>query len=162
MAKDSDLRYTVDKALDKLRKYCAYQDRCHKEVRNKLLELKIYGDELEEVISILIQDNYLNEERFSKSFVRGKYRYKKWGRIKIESALKSKNISAYCIRKGLEEIDDEEYFGHLKSLIEKKSKELKAGISPPVRYRRLRNFILGKGYLVDEFKKAFDQSLLDD
>jgi len=102
--------------LAKLQKYCAYQDRCHSEVRTKLLQLKTYGDDLENIISELIQEDYLNEERFACSYVRGKYRMKKWGRDKIVMALKKKGISDYCIRKGLSEIDMEEYNSNLQSL----------------------------------------------
>lgn len=106
-------------ALNKLRKYCAYQDRCHKEVRTKLLSLKVYGDELEEIISELIKDKFLNEERFAKSYARGKFRLKKWGRYKIKQQLKFRDISNYCIKKAMEEIDEEEYMSTLKSILEK-------------------------------------------
>lgn len=104
-------------ALEKLKHYCAYQERCHQEVRSKLLKLKVYGDDLEEVISALISENYLNEERFAKSFVSGKFRIKKWGRYKITQELKKRKISAYCIKKGLEEIDDDEYIETLSTLL---------------------------------------------
>lgn len=110
---------SFDQALAKLQKYCAYQDRCHQEVRYKLLRLKVYGDTLEDVISHLIQDNYLDEERFARSFVRGKYRMKKWGAEKILQELKKREISTYCIKKGMEEIDEEEYHNNLQSLLNK-------------------------------------------
>ena len=96
-------------AIVKLRKYCDYQERCHQEVRNKLLELGVYGMDLEEVIIQLIQEGHLNEERYAKSFVRGKFRIKRWGRIRLLHELKRKNISSYCIQSGLEEIDEEDY-----------------------------------------------------
>ncbi len=96
-------------AMVKLRKYCDYQERCHQEVRNKLLELGVYGMDLEEVITQLIQEGHLNEERYAKSFVRGKFRIKRWGRIKLLHELKKKNISRYCIQSGLEEIDEDDY-----------------------------------------------------
>ncbi len=95
--------------LEKLRKYCVYQDRCHSEVRSKLLSIKVYGDELEEIISILISEGFLNEERFARSYCRGKFRIKKWGRQKIRKNLIFKRVSEYCIRKGMEEINEEEY-----------------------------------------------------
>lgn len=104
-------------ALEKLKHYCAYQERCHQEVRSKLLKLKVYGDELEEVISALISENYLNEERYARSFVSGKFRIKKWGRYKITQELNKRKISAYCIKKGMEEIDEEEYINTLESLL---------------------------------------------
>ncbi|MFT6807217.1 MAG: regulatory protein [Saprospiraceae bacterium] len=93
--------------LHKLMRYCDYQDRCHQEVRTKLLQLKIYGQDLEEVMAELISTDYLNEERFATSYARGKYRIKGWGRIKIRQGLKSKRISDYSIRKGLQEIEKE-------------------------------------------------------
>lgn len=104
-------------ALTKLQQYCAYQDRCHSEVRNKLLSLKIYGDDLEEIISELIQEKYLDELRFAKSYARGKFRIKKWGKNKIKQNLKAKQVSDYCIKKAMQEIDDEEYIETLKNII---------------------------------------------
>lgn len=117
---------TPDEALSKLQKYCAYQDRCHKEVRSKLLELEIYGHDLEDIMATLISDNFLNEERFAQSFARGKFRIKKWGRIKIKIELKRKNISEYCLKKGLAEIDEDEYIKTIYELIEKKNRIVKA------------------------------------
>jgi len=106
-------------ALEKLRKYCAYQDRCHQEVRTKLISLKVYGDDLEEIITELIKDNFLNEERFAKSYARGKFRMKKWGRVKITQQLKLRKISAYCIKKAMEEIEEDVYRSTLFEILEK-------------------------------------------
>jgi regulatory protein len=106
-------------ALEKLKKYCDYQDRCHQEDRNKLLELGVYGSDLEEVITSLIQEGFLNEERYAKSFVRGKFRIKRWGKIKITYELKKKNISSYCIGSGLEEIEDDDYLDAISFNIQK-------------------------------------------
>lgn len=115
---------TKDQALEKLQHYCAYQDRCHQEVRTKLIDLGIYGDDLDEIMADLIVENFLNEERFARSFARGKFRMKKWGRIKIRQELKRKNISGYCLRKGLEEIEEEDYLETLNKVLEKKYIEL--------------------------------------
>ena len=112
-------------ALGKLQKYCAYQDRCHQEVRTKLINLGIYGDELEEIIAELISENYLNEERFARSFARGKFRMRRWGKNKIISELKLRKISEYCIRKGISEIEEEEYHKVLNEVIRKKQRQLK-------------------------------------
>ncbi len=117
---------TPDEALGKLQRYCVYQDRCHKEVRSKLLDLEIYGDDLEDIMASLIGDDFLNEERFAQSFARGKFRIKKWGRIKIKIELKRKNISEYCLKKGLAEIDEDEYIKTIYDLIEKKDRTVKA------------------------------------
>lgn len=113
-----------EEALAKLQRYCAYQDRCHQEVRSKLLDLGVYGDTLEEVITELIGENFLNEERFAKSYARGKFRLKGWGRVRITQELKRRNVSAYCIRKGLEEIEEAAYQATLLELLEKKAAQL--------------------------------------
>lgn len=104
--------------------YCAYQERSQKEVRNKLYEYGLYGDEVEDVLTDLIMDNFINEERFAKSYAGGKFRIKKWGRNKIKQGLKQHDISAYCLKKGLEEIDAEDYFSTLCELIERKAESL--------------------------------------
>lgn len=105
-------------------KYCAYQERSQKEVRNKLYTLGLYGDEVEEMIAELITANYINEERFTKSYIGGKFRMKKWGRRKILKGLKQYDISTYCINKGLEEIDEEGYRSVLFELINKKNNSI--------------------------------------
>lgn len=111
---------TQEEALQKMQHYCAYQERCHQEVRTKLLELEVYGDRLEEVMLALIEEGFLNEERFARSFARGKFRLKQWGRIRILKELKTRQISEYCRRKALEEIDEEEYLEALKGVLNKK------------------------------------------
>lgn len=109
-----------DRALSKLQKYCAYQERCHQEVRSKLIELKIYGDDLEEIIAELISENFLNEERFAIAYAGGKFRMKKWGKVRIRMELKKRKISDYCIKKAMQEIDEEGYIEGLYKVIEKK------------------------------------------
>lgn len=132
-------------ALHKLEAYCAYQDRCHKEVRTKLLDLGIYGDELEEIIAELITENFLNEERYARSFARGKFRMKKWGRIKIKRELKMRDIPAYCIKKAMEEIEEEDYEATLREVLEKKNALLKEN-NWYKRKNKLGQYALQKGY----------------
>jgi len=110
-----------DEALSKLQRYCAYQDRCHQEVRSKLLDLGIYGDDLEQIMAELIADDFLNEERFARSYARGKFRMKQWGRIRIVRELKKRKVSEYCIRKALSEIDEADYEKVLREVLEKKT-----------------------------------------
>jgi len=98
---------TKAEALVKLRHYCAYQDRSHGEVRTKLLKLKVYGDLLEEVMSDLIDEDFVNEERFAKNFARGKFRIKGWGKIRIRRELMAKKISEYSIKKAIKEVEEE-------------------------------------------------------
>ena len=106
-------------AFEKLKRYCSYQDRCHQEVRTKLISLKIYGHDLEEVITELIKEDFLNEARFACSYARGKFRIKKWGRNKIKQQLQQRQVSSYCITQGMKEIDEEEYLHVLEELIKK-------------------------------------------
>ncbi len=114
---------TQNEALLKLQHYCAYQDRCHSEVRTKLIDLGVYGDTLEEVMADLIVDNFLNEERFARSYARGKFRLKKWGRLRIIRELKFRKISAYCLKKALTEIEEDEYLEVLTAILIKKQKQ---------------------------------------
>jgi regulatory protein len=115
MAKSSYV--SKEDALKKLQRYCAYQDRCHQEARRKLLDLGIYGDDLEEIISELISDNFLNEERFARSFARGKFRIKGWGKMRIKRELQVRKVSEYCIKKGLSEIEPEAYRNRLREVM---------------------------------------------
>lgn len=115
-------RTTLKEALTKLQSYCAARDRSHSEVRTKLLKLKVYGTDLEEIISQLITEGFLNEERFARNYVSGKFRINKWGRNKIIYGLRSKKVADYCIQKGLQVIDEEEYITLLDDLIRKQLK----------------------------------------
>lgn len=132
-------------ALHLLQKYCAYQDRCHQEVRLKLLFYKIYGDDLEDIITQLIQDKYLDELRYTKSFVRGKVRIKKWGPNKIKQQLQQKEISDYCQRKAFEEVDGQLIEDNLRYWLDRKSKDYKND-SGFVKKQKLIKFLMNKGY----------------
>ena len=140
-------------ALEKLRKYCAYQDRCHKEVRTKLLKLEVYGEDLEEVMTHLIAEDFLNEERFARSYTRGKFRMKRWGRIKIKNELKKRQISDYCIRKGMEEIENEAYDETIQYLIKKHTLFPKA--DNPMHKKKIIESIQRKGFEYEFINKAF-------
>jgi regulatory protein len=115
--------YTVTEALNQLKKYCAYQERCQQEIRQKLAKWPLTKEEQEFVIAELISEGYLNEERFARSFARGKFKIKKWGRKKIVYSLRSKGISEYCIRLGLQEISVSEYEALIRSEIHKYSRK---------------------------------------
>lgn len=112
--------YTVDEAQRKLENYCAYQERCHKEVKTKLLEMRMIPEAIDQIVVHLIQENYLNEERFAKAFVSGKFRIKKWGKNRIIRELKFKEISKYSIEIALNEIKEEDYLNTLDDLILKR------------------------------------------
>jgi regulatory protein len=114
--------WSTNEARLNIERYCVYQDRCHQEVRSKLIEHGIYGDVLEEIISELISNNFLDEERFARSFARGKFNIKKWGRNKIKAELKARNVSPYCITLGLQEIEDDHYRDTIRATLLKKEK----------------------------------------
>lgn len=137
---------SYEKALGKLQAYCAYQERCHKEVRQKLLDLGIYGDDLDQIVVELIEDNFLNELRYAVAFAGGKFRVKKWGRRKIERALKQNRISAYCIRKALaSELPEEAYQTTLLEVLHKKNRLLKAR-NDYERRQKLALYAMERGY----------------
>ncbi len=117
--------FTVDEIKKKLEHYCVYQDRCHKEVESKLKEYRVIPEARELILLSLLQDDFLNEERFSKSFARGKFRIKKWGKERIVRELKFRNISAYNIKTALKEIDETDYIDTLYELVQKKNDAVK-------------------------------------
>ncbi len=111
---------TVDEVKRKLERYCVYQDRCHKEVEEKLRGYHLIPEARAFILLHLLEHNFLNEERFAKSFARGKFRIKNWGKVRITRELKYRDISAYNIKHALLEIDEEEYIAKLNNLAEKK------------------------------------------
>ncbi len=111
--------FSFSELKQKAEQYCAYQERCHKEVVQKLYDLRATRDEIDEIIVHLINTNFLNEERFARSYARGKHRIKKHGRVRIINELKFRNISSYNIKKALEEISDDSYFATFSELSEK-------------------------------------------
>jgi len=138
---------TTEQALQKLRHYAAYQERSHAEVRNKMWQLGVSAKDHDSIVSTLIEENYLNEERFAKLFAGGKFRQKQWGRVKIKQALQQKQISDYCIRKGLDEIEEEDYQRIARQLAAKKWNSVKGeGVNLFVKMSKTRDFLLRKGY----------------
>lgn len=136
---------TKEQAIQKLRQYCAYQERSHSEVKQKLWDLGVWRPEHDEIISSLIEDDYLNEERFAKQYVGGKFRMKDWGRKKIYFGLKEKGISDYLIKQAMKEIDEEVYHKTLRDLAEKKYNSLK-GEQYLMRKKKTADYLLQKGY----------------
>ncbi len=137
---------TPDSAWPKIRQYCIFQERAHQEVRNKLYEYGLRTIEVETLISKLIEDNYLNEERFAIQYAGGKFRMKQWGKIKIQYGLKAKGVSDYLIKKALKEINSVDYDRILRKLIDQKLKSLKTEKNHLVRKKKLQDFLLQKGY----------------
>ncbi len=138
--------FTPQQAIPKIKQYCAYQERCHAEVRDKLYSFGLYRKDVDTIIADLISQNYLNEERFAIHYAGGKFRLKHWGKNKIKQALKQKQVSDYCVKKALKEIDETDYVKTFKKLVEQKLKSLKSEKNIFVKKRKLQDFLLMKGY----------------
>ena len=141
----SQKRLTKDVALIKIKHYCTYQERSHYEVKEKLYSYGLFKSEVEEILSDLIENNYLNEERFAKQFSGGKFRMKQWGRKKIQYELQQKGVNKLNIKIGLKEIDDDQYHAALEKLALKKWNELE-GQQYLVRQAKTNAYLLQKGY----------------
>nr|WP_225986843.1 regulatory protein RecX [Rufibacter sp. LB8] len=142
--------------MPKIAAYCAYQERTQNEVRAKLLDYGLELDDAEEIIIRLTQEKLLDEERYAQSFVRGKYGLKRWGRRKIQQGLKAKGISDFCIRKGLQEIDPDQYYENLLHLLEKKNKT-EGERNPMARRQKIQYFLQSKGYELDIIQDAWKE-----
>ena len=138
--------FTPGQAVPKIKQYCAYQERCHAEVKEKLYSFGLNGKEADEIIAGLINENYLNEERFAIIYAGGKFRLKHWGKSKIRQSLKLKLVSDYCIKKALQEIDEADYMRTFKKLSEQKLKTLTSEKNILAKKRKLQDFLLQKGY----------------
>lgn len=136
-------KYSILEAKQKIESYCAYQERCDLEVRTKLQNWFLYQEDIDILVSDLISNNFLNEERFAEAYVSGKFRIKRWGKVKIKQHLKQKRISDYSIKKGLSIIEDEEYITTLLKLAE--SKKVK-GSNQWEKISKLRKYLQSKGY----------------
>ena len=144
---------TKEQALQKLRHYCAYQERCHSEVKEKLYSFGLGKNDAEEALSTLIEENYLNEERFAAQFAGGRFRMKQWGRVKIRYELKQKQVGEYSIKKALAAIEEEDYCRTLERLATDKWEELK-GETGFARHGKLKDFLTRKGYETDSIHQA--------
>jgi regulatory protein len=126
-------------------------------VRDKLYSFGLHKGDVEEIISQMITENYLNEERFAIHFAGGKFRMKQWGKVKIKQALKYKQVSDYCIRKALKEMDPCDYEKTFKKLAEQKLKTLKSEKNIFIKKRKLQDFLLHKGFETSLVKEAVNQ-----
>jgi regulatory protein len=147
---------TKEQALQKLKHYCAYQERCHSEVKEKLYNLGVWKKEHDEIIAILIEENYLNEERFAIAFAGGRFRMKQWGRVKIKYELKQKQVSEYSIKIALKQIDEEEYLKVLDKLAKEKYASLK-NEQHLIRKKKTMDYLIGKGYEMELLRGAVEK-----
>ena len=147
--------------LKKAANFCVYQERTQDEVRKRLRDWKVFGEEAEEIIAWLITENYINEERFAKAFAGGKFRVKKWGKLKIEAELKARKISKYNLASALKEIPSSDYLDTLEALIIKKSEEVKLEPNFLKRKQKVFNYLISKGFesnLVLEVMKKIEKN----
>lgn len=125
--------------------FCAYRERCHSEVRSRLYDYGLFGDDVEELIAEMIQLGYLDETRFAKAFVRGKFLYNHWGRDKIRRALLAKQVSETCIELGMTELNESDYYQKLEKLAITRSASLRES-NPFVKNQKVARYLIGKGF----------------
>ncbi len=140
--------YTLKEATKKLEGYCAYQERCHQEVTQKLHEMGMIPEAIDHIIAHLIKENYLNEERFAKSFARGKFTLKNWGRVRITHELKQRQISRFNIKTALQEIDGDMYLVALHALATKRLAAITASDKQTKR-KKLADYLVYRGWESD-------------
>lgn len=136
---------TPEEAKQKILRYCAYQERSHQEVKNKLYTFGLFSSDVNEIISFLIMEGFLNEERFARAFAGGKFRMKSWGRLKIVRELEARGLTRNCIKLGLKEIDEHDYKASLIRLLQKKSDQILED-NPFIKRDKIARYTIQKGY----------------
>ena len=140
--------YGPEAALVKARAYCVYQERSHQELRDKLYEWGQHQKEVEAIISELITTGFINEERFAITYAGGKFRIKKWGKVKIKMGLKEKRVSDYCIKKALASIDMDDYVATLKEILASKAASVKES-NPLKKKYKVAQYAVSRGFESD-------------
>ncbi len=139
-------KLSKEQALPQIKQYCIYRERCHSEVKEKLYSFGLYKKEVEQLISQLTEEKYLNEENFAIQFAGGKFRMNQWGKVKIKHALRQKQVSEYSIKKALKEINATDYKRTLHKLAAQKLKTLKSETNIFSKKKKLQDYLLQKGY----------------
>lgn len=148
--------YTEDELKYKAEAYCSSAERCPSEVEKKLQQWGGTTNVIESVMTSLFKERYLDTARYCRAFVRDKYRFNQWGRMKISQALRMKQLSSADIDEALSEIDEEEYFSLLDNLLKQKAKSIKASTQYE-RNAKLIRFAVGRGFLMDEILRLIKQ-----
>ncbi|MCP4802212.1 MAG: RecX family transcriptional regulator [Bacteroidetes bacterium] len=141
----SNKTYTVEEALSKLQNYCSYQERCHQEVRRKLVSMRMIPEAIDQIIVALLDHNFLNEERFAKAYVRGKFRIKKWGRRRLTLELKKKEIGIFNINQAISQINELDYLEVFNDLSESRLSFIKESNKLKKR-KKLADYLLYRGW----------------
>ena len=144
--KPNQKTYTVTEARLRLERYCGYQERCHKEVRKKLKEMRMIQAAADQIIAHLLEHNFLNETRFAQAFARGKFRTKKWGRNRIVRELKMRDISQYNIKLALKEISEADYLATFHELSEKRWQQLNSEENLQRKKKKFADYLLYRGW----------------
>lgn len=152
--------WSQEEAFEKLTTFCAYQDRCPWEIRRKLYDKGIKDEPAEKLIAELIEEEFVNEERYARSFARGKFRLKKWGKTRIRMELKMREISEDLIRKGLSEIDPAEYYDTLLTQTEKKWESTHESETYKKKFK-VTQYLMNKGFEMDLVKEAVESLISD-
>ncbi|SRR5690554_2783108 len=143
---DSYKTYTVEEATRRMERFCVYRERCHKEVRQKLYEMRMIPEAIDHIILHLLQNDFLNETRFAKAFARGKFTIKKWGRKRIVNELKFREISRFNIQIALKEIPESEYFKVFEALVEKRLAQLSTEKNIQKKRKKLADYLFYRGW----------------
>jgi len=150
------MTYTIERTKKKMEYYCSYQERCHQEVENRLKSMDLITEAKEYILLHLLEHDFLNEERFSKSFARGKFRIKKWGKQRIVRELKFRNISDYNIKSALNEINNDEYSNTFNEIAKKRLVAIKEGNIYKKR-KKLADYLLYRGWETElVYKKVIE------
>ena len=137
--------YDIKNLIEQLKSYCAIQERCSNDIVTKMKSWRITNKNQNKILEILIQEDFINDKRYSKSFCRGKFRIKKWGKIKIVNELKRKNINTTTIISSLNEISDMDYSKELDTQFNKKKQSITT-LNYYEKKKKIANYLIGKGY----------------
>lgn len=149
--------YTFQEIKQKLVNYCVYQDRCHAEVEQKMREFLLIGEAKEEIMLYLLKENFLNEERFTRSYIRGKFYIKHWGRNKIRINLKQKQISDRLISTCFDEIDEEDYNKMIKKIYEDYASKQK-GLKEYQKKIKAIKYLMSRGFEYEKINDTFGET----
>lgn len=150
---------TYKQALVKAASFCAYQERTQQQVREKAREWELEPDEIEEVVAEMVTQKFVDEERYARSYVRGKYAARRWGRRLLMQGLREQKLSDYCIRAGMSEIDPDVYWANLLGLAAKKARAVAGESHPMKRKAKVLAYLASKGYESDLARDAAEQAL---